>query len=201
MRELHKMVGQVLTSEQSTGVTRPIIFDRNGNTSVPAENNVLLVPDSLYELPVSFTGMKTICYRITGNTIVENPAPRNAIVLYAPFPLGLWAVHALADGHFAKLILDKREQYRNWHNRLSRIWLKNEKRRMGSDVYSPLMMRRLRESLSVADYFPLNIGDWIYFSEKLQQQSGQLSQAILWLDKKTSYQDVLSFSCLTEVSK
>ena len=172
----------------------PVVFDRDGKTESSVESdNLLLVPDSLFEIPSAFSEQEKKQYRIGRNIFLEKARPQNNFIVYAPFPLGFWAIPALAQGRFAKLVLDRPEDYSNWRYFATRLWLKNEKRRMGSDVYSPRLMRQLHKILSVADYFSLTIGDWLYLAEKSKQYLPRLANMILWLDEKTPQQEISTF--------
>lgn len=172
----------------------PIIFDKDGNVFRFLENKTaFVVPDSLYETPLSLKQLEKTPYRIVSNYHAQHLAKKSDAVVYAPFPLGFWALHALSKGHFDKLVLDKPDQYHFLKCFFLRLILKNERRRMGSDVFSPFMMGKLRKVLSVADYFSITIGDWLYLTEETPWQINSFSKAIFWLDQKTETQKMMSF--------
>lgn len=172
----------------------PVVFDRDGNIENFSSNTTeLFVPDSLFEVPAPLEKLEKMPYRIACNFDEKNLAEKSTAVVYAPFPLGLWAIHALSKGKFEKVVLDKPDLYRFSKGFLFRLVLKNEKRRMGSDVFSPFMMRKLRKILSVADYFSLTIGDWLYLTKAPPQQTDTFSKSIFWLDQKTELQKIKSF--------
>lgn len=172
----------------------PVVFDRDGNIENFSNNKtVLLVPENLFEVPDSLQKLEKVPYRIGRNFNEKILAEKSNAVVYAPFPLGFWGIHALSKEHFDKVILDKPDHYRFSKNFFFRLILKNERRRMGSDVFSPFMMRKLRNVLSVADYFSLTIGDWLYLTKDTLQQIGRFSKNIYWLDQKTEPQKIMSF--------
>lgn len=172
----------------------PVIFDRDGNIkNFSGTKSTLLVPAGLFEVPVSLQNFDKVPYHISGNLNEKNMAEKTDAVVYAPFPLGFWALHALSTGHFGKVVLDKPNHYHLLRNFLFRLVLKNERRRMGSDVFSPFMMRKLRKVLSVADYFSLNVGDWLYITKDTPQQTNHFSKSIYWIDEKTEPQKIMAF--------
>ena len=188
------MTEKSLQKSQSQAEKKPIIFDRNGNADVFFEaKHTLLVPDSLFEMSASLATVNKTVYRIDRKLKLQNAPEDKNIVIYAPFPLGLWAIHTFIRSHSVKLVLDKQHNYSYWRLLLLRLTLKNEKRRMGSDVFSPVMMRRLRDILSVADYYALTIGDWLSFPDKLPEQFFGLSKNIFWLTDKTPPQEISDF--------
>ena len=188
------MAEKSLQKSQSQPRKKPVIFDRNGNTNVFFEaKNTLLVPDCLFEISASLATVDKTVYRINRKLKLQNAPEDKNIVIYAPFPLGLWAIHTFIRSHSVKLVLDKQHNYSYWRLLLLRLTLKNEKRRMGSDVFSPVMMRRLRDILSVADYYALTIGDWLSFPDKLPEQFFGLSKNIFWLTDKNPPQEISDF--------
>ena len=188
------MTEKPLQKSRSEPRKKPVIFDRNGNTDVFFEaKHTLLIPDCLFEMSASLATVDKTVYRIDRKLKLQNAPEDRNIVIYAPFPLGLWAIHTFIRSHSVKLVLDKQNNYSYWRLLLLRLTLKNEKRRMGSDVFSPLMMRRLHDILSVADYYALTIGDWLSFSDKLPPQFFGLSKNIFWLTDKTPPQEISDF--------
>lgn len=171
-----------------------VLFDLDGNKESSAKSdNLLLVPDSSFKLPSVFSEQKKKHYRIGRNVHFANVGQKNNFIVYAPFPLGFWAIPAFTQGRFDKLILDRPEDYRNWRCVVTRLLLKNEKRRMGSDVFSPIMMRQLHKILSVADYFPLTIGDWLDLTKKSTQYLSRTAGMVLWLNGETPQQEISAF--------
>lgn len=172
-----------------------VIFSCDGRSQnfANGRDNSLLVPDSLFDIPVSLSGLTQSPYRIDRKFNEENPTSQLSQTVYAPFPLGIWALFAIRNGHINKLILDDRRHYSHWRLLWLLLALKNEKRRMGSDVFSPLMTHQLRKRLSIADYFSLNIGDWLRMMAKIPHHINSFSSSIFWLDNNTSPDKLRAF--------
>lgn len=178
--------------------TEPLfIFNKNGslNKAKNCCDRLIVVPDSLSKKPDLLNGFKTNNYRVATNPLTEAKILSQEIVLYAPPPLGFWALFVAEKGikDFSKLILDFKDYYTPWRLYLLRLRLKNERRLMGSDVRSPLMMRYLRQSLSIADYFPFSIGEWLTMTCNTKSNIMALSSRVFWLDQPHTQQDFQNF--------
>lgn len=181
----------------------PAIFSRDGHLKTIAGDGEksLLIPDSLFDVAPFRQTPRQLPYRIDrhlgGQILIQNAVShtlyRVSRTLYAPFPLGLWALFAMTAGQFDKLILDEKKQYNRLPMFLLQLGLKNERRRMGSDVFSPLIMRQLRQKLSIADYFLLDIGEWIRLVAKAPRLINTFSHSIFWLDSTTVPDKLCSF--------
>ncbi|EJF89085.1 hypothetical protein MEG_00246 [Bartonella tamiae Th307] len=126
--------------------------------------------------------------------------------LYAPNPLGLWALDFFHKniGHsrppktkmqdenhesesllplhkIDALILNNSLFYTQFSIAFMRLRLKNERRLMGSDVPSRFMMRALRRHLAVADYFYFHVGQWLCLTEDVPQKLQYCKNKIRWL--------------------
>ncbi|WP_297322353.1 hypothetical protein [uncultured Bartonella sp.] len=178
------------------GQKTPVIFNRDGDwQNLPdANENLLVIPDSLFDISPTMRNLNKLVYRIDRKQIGNNSGQKLKGAVYAPFPLGIWALVALDKGTIRKLVLERRQQYSKWHLFFLQLRLKNERRRLGSDVLSALVMRQLRQKLSVADYFQLNIGDWIDLTAKACLHTGHFSNSIFWLDSNTTTDELLAFT-------
>lgn len=177
------------------GQKMPVIFNRDGGWQnlLDANENLLIVPDSLFDIPAIMRNLTKLVYRIERKQMGNSSGQMLKGAVYAPFPLGIWALVALDRGTIRKLVLERKQQYNEWRLFFLQLRLKNERRRLGSDVLSALVMRQLRQKLSVADYFQLNIGDWINLTAKACQHTDHFSNSIFWLDSNTTTDELLAF--------
>ncbi|MBB5073174.1 hypothetical protein HNQ69_000278 [Bartonella callosciuri] len=70
------------------------------------------------------------------------------------------------------------------------MWLKlrlqNDRRRMGSDVPSLMIMKALHQHVAIDDYSALPIGTWLQFVKNYKTNYKNLSTPLFWLDNYKS---------------
>lgn len=130
------------------------------------------------------------------------------LILYAPSFLGVWALEQAAKGgrifstsqrentNFAGLILESKILCSKFMRNIYLLRLKNERRRLGSDVPSPLITCHLRRHVSVADHFFLPIGAWINLLIRFSANLESLQQKkipLLWLNQAKDAASIQDF--------
>lgn len=174
-----------------------VSLDLSGAVAMPLQfdNSPLYLPDSLRRKPAALQSMDSAFFRLSPRATANGNTGQCISALYAPAPLGLWAIAALAGGQtsFKRIILDQPRYYGSFAIMWLRLRLKNERRLMGSDVMSPMMMRALRRSMVVADYFPLTIGDWLNLTKQTRSDIQKVQNACFWMDEHTTPAEITRF--------
>lgn len=169
------------------------------NASLHSKKQIFLaIPESSYQTsPLFSIPNTTLCfYRIKPIYQCNMVSPQKTI-LYAPSFFILWALqYAVENPHLFSSILC---YGRRWTSPLALIWLKlrlqNDRRLLGSDVPSPLIMKALYQHIAVSDYSALPIGTWLQFVKNYKTNYKSLSIPLLWLDNdknKINIQQIIS---------
>lgn len=181
---MEKETQNIVTDKQS----KIIEFDKLGHLQTPilSSNKILSLPKSLfasYHLPDKSVAY---AYQLIRKGISDAKDSHSTILLYAPPPIGFWALWAKASGNLqnTELVLNAPEFYSTFKLFVLRLRLKNERRLMGSDVPSPTMTHILRQWVSVADYFSFTIGEWLEMTQHTKHYLETLSTKISWLGKE-----------------
>ncbi|WP_336279506.1 hypothetical protein [Bartonella sp. CB175] len=145
----------------------------------------LAIPETCYQTSFLFSMPDiTLCfYRITP-AYKCNIVPPQKTILYAPSFLAFWALHyAVKNPHLFSSLWCHGKQ---WYSPPALAWLKlhlkNNRRLMGSDVPSLLIMKALHKHVAVSDYTALPIGTWLQLVNNYKTNYKQLSVPLLWLD-------------------
>ncbi|PIT70679.1 hypothetical protein [Bartonella tribocorum] len=149
------------------------------------KNILLAVPETCYQTFPFFSipDITLYFYRIKP-TYQCNMEPERKVILYAPSFFALWALNYAVKNHslFSSIFCYGKQ----WASPLALIWLKlrlqNERRLMGSDVPSPMIMKALRQHITAHDYSALPIGTWLHFVKNYKMNCKNLSIPIFWLD-------------------
>lgn len=161
----------------------------------------LLLPDGLFLDDHMLRPFQSQTFRIERCLKTTQQSPQipidkvNGCVLYAPSYLALWAVKmaVLQPNIVSHCILDAQPQGWQLALYLTKLRLYNERRLMGSDVPSPIIKKALRQHVSVADYFALNIGEWLSVFPHYSQNIQSLEARIFWLKKTTTQNEIQGF--------
>ncbi|UNE53692.1 hypothetical protein [Bartonella machadoae] len=145
----------------------------------------LAVPETCYQTSSIFSlPNTTLCfYRIKPTFQCKNVPPRKPI-LYAPSFFALWALDYAAQNPclFSSIVCHGKK----WTSSLSLLWLKlclqNDRRLMGSDVPSLMIMKALYQHIAIGRYSALPIGTWLQFVKNYKNNCKNLSIPLLWLD-------------------
>lgn len=156
--------------------------------NTPSKNKrqiFLAVPETCYQtLPFFSIPDITLCfYRIKPNYQC-NIASSQKPILYAPSFFVLWALHhAVKNPSLFSSILCHGKQ---WTSPLTLMWLKlrlqNDRRRMGSDVPSLMIVKALHQHVAKSDYSALPIEKWLQFIKNYKMNCKSLSVPLFWLD-------------------
>lgn len=156
--------------------------------NAPSKNReqlFLAVPETCYQTsPLFSIPDTTLCfYRIKPTYQCNVVTPRKPI-LYAPSFFALWALHyAVKKPSLFSLILCYEKQ---WTSPLSlmriKLRLQNDRRLMGSDVPSLMIMKALHQHVAISDYSALPIGKWLQFVKNYKTNCKNLSTPLFWLD-------------------
>ncbi|ACS51616.1 hypothetical protein [Bartonella grahamii] len=145
----------------------------------------LAVPETCYQtLPLfSIPDITLYFYRIKP-TYQCNMVPKRKAILYAPSFFALWALYyAVKNPSLFSSIFCYGKQ---WSSPLALTWLKlrlqNDRRLMGSDVPSPMIMKALHQHIATNDYSALPIGTWLQFVKNYKTNCKNLSIPLFWLD-------------------
>ncbi|EJF75692.1 hypothetical protein HWV54_01490 [Bartonella alsatica] len=158
----------------------------------------LAVPETCYQTSsLSSIPHTTLCsYRIKPIYQCNMILPKKPI-LYAPSFFALWALHhAVKKPFLFSSILCHGKQ---WTSPLALLWLKlylqNDRRLMGSDVPSLMIMKVLRQHVAISDYSALPIGTWLHFVKNYKTNRKNLSLPLFWLDNyknKINFREIIS---------
>ncbi|WP_317993497.1 hypothetical protein [Bartonella gliris] len=153
----------------------------------------LAVPETCYQTSFLFSipDIQLCFYRIKPTYQCTN-VPKRKSILYAPSFLALWALHyAVENPHLFSALLCHGKQ---WTSPLTLMWLKlhlkNNRRLMGSDVPSLMIIKALHQHVAVSDYTALPIGMWLQFVKNYQNNCKNLSIPLFWLDNYTNNNDI-----------
>ncbi|WP_345115283.1 hypothetical protein [Bartonella jaculi] len=164
------------------------------NTSPTNKKQILLaVPETCYQTSFLFSipDIRLCFYRIKPTYQCNSVPPRKSI-LYAPSFLALWALHyAVENPHLFSSLLCHGKQ---WTSPLALTWLKlylhNNRRLMGSDVPSPIIIKALHPYVAMSNHFSLPIGMWLQFVKNYKTNCKNLSIPLFWLDNYTNNNDI-----------
>lgn len=158
----------------------------------------LAVPETCYHtLPLfSIPDITLHFYRIKP-TYQCDIEPKRKVILYAPSFFALWALYyAVKKPSLFSSIFCHGKQ---WTSPLALMWLKlrlqNDRRLMGSDVPSPMIMKALHKHVATNDYSALPIGMWLHFVKNYKMNCKNLSIPLFWLDNcknKINIQQIIS---------
>ncbi|WP_332066023.1 hypothetical protein [Bartonella sp. CB189] len=156
--------------------------------NLPTKNKkkiFLAIPETCYQ-PSFFSSIPnvTLCFYRIKPTYKCNIVPSRKAILYAPSFLALWALHyAVENPHLFSSLWCHGKQ---WYSPLALIWLKlhlkNNRRLMGSDVPSPMIMKALQRHIAVSEYNALSIGTWLELVNSYKANSRHLPLPLFWLD-------------------
>ncbi|WP_273759344.1 hypothetical protein [Bartonella sp. ML70XJBT.G] len=149
------------------------------------EHLFLAVPETCYQTsPLFSMPDTTLCFYRIKPTYQCNMIPHKKLILYAPSFFALWALHyAVKKPSLFSLILCYGKQ---WTSPLSLMGLKlrlqNDRRLMGSDVPSLMIMKALHQHVAKSDYSTLPIEKWLQFVKNYKTNCKNLSTPLFWLD-------------------
>lgn len=160
--------------------------------NTPSKNReqlFLAVPETCYQTsPLFSIPDTTLCsYRIKPTYQCDTKLHKK-LILYAPSFFALWALHyAVKNPSLFSLILCYGKQ---WTSPLSlmglKLHLQNNRRLMGSDVPSPMIMKALHQHVAISEYSALPIGKWLQFVKNYKTNYKNLSIPLFWLDNYKS---------------
>ncbi|MBB4076974.1 hypothetical protein GGR08_001289 [Bartonella fuyuanensis] len=161
-------------------------MQKNNLQKAKSKKQILLaVPDTCYQTFPLFSIPAIILrfYRIKP-TYQCNIEPGRKAILYAPSFFVLWALYyAVKNPSLFSSIFCYGKQ---WSSPLALMWLKlrlqNDRRLMGSDVPSPMIMKALLQHIATNDYSALPIGTWLQFVKNYRTNYKNLSIPLFWLD-------------------
>ncbi|WP_455476471.1 hypothetical protein [Bartonella sp. B17] len=145
----------------------------------------LAVPETCYQTSFCFSIPDiTLCFYRIHPTYQCNITPQIKPVLYAPSFFALWALHyAVKNPHLFSSLLCHEEQ---WYSPLALMWLKlrlkNDRRLMGSDVPSPMIMKSLHKHVANSNYSALSIDTWLQLVKNYKMNCKDLSPNLFWLN-------------------
>ncbi|MET3590252.1 hypothetical protein ABID23_001356 [Bartonella silvatica] len=145
----------------------------------------LSVPETCYQtLPLFSIPDITLCFYRIKPYYQCDTAPPQKNILYAPSFFSLWALHyAVENPSLFSAILCYGKQ---WASPLALMWLKfclkNDCRRMGSDVPSLMIMKALHQHVAISDYSAFPIKQWLHFVKNYKRNYKNLSIPLFWLD-------------------
>ncbi|MBX4335064.1 hypothetical protein [Bartonella raoultii] len=153
----------------------------------------LAIPETSYQTsPLFSLPNTTLCFYRIKPTYQCNIVAQKKTILYAPSFFILWALqYAVANPHLFSSILCYEK---HWTSPLALIWLKlrlqNDRRLLGSDVPSPMIMKALYQHTAVSEHSALPIGTWLQFVKNYKTNYKNLSIPLLWLDNDKSKIDI-----------
>ncbi|WP_208435907.1 hypothetical protein [Bartonella phoceensis] len=156
--------------------------------NAPSKNKekfFLAIPETYYQtLPLFSVSDTILCFYRIKPTYQCNMVTSRKPILYAPSCFALWALHyAVKNPSLFSSILCHGKQ---WTSPLALMWLKlrleNDRRRMGSDVPSLIIMKALHQHVAMSDYSALPIGKWLQFVKNYKANRKNLSIPLFWLD-------------------
>ncbi|WP_455480384.1 hypothetical protein V3564_04380 [Bartonella sp. B12(2025)] len=156
--------------------------------NAPSKNKeqvFLAVPETCYQIsPLFSTANITLYFYRIKPTYQCNMVPPRKPILYAPSFFALWALHyAVKNPSLFSSLLCYGKQ---WYSPLALMWLKlrlqNDRRLMGSDVPSPMIMKALYQHVTNGEYSALSIGTWLQFVKNYKTNYKNLSTPLFWLD-------------------
>ncbi|EJF95174.1 hypothetical protein MEE_01216 [Bartonella elizabethae F9251 = ATCC 49927] len=145
----------------------------------------LAVPETCYQtLPLFSIPEITVHFYRIKPTYQCNIRPERKAILYAPSFFALWALYyAVKNPSLFSSIFCYGKQ---WTSPLALMWLKlrlqNDRRLMGSDVPSPMIMKALRQHVATNNDSALPIGTWLHFVKNYKMNCKKLSIPLFWLD-------------------
>ncbi|WP_455473794.1 hypothetical protein [Bartonella sp. B30(2025)] len=143
------------------------------------------IPETCHQTSFLLSIPNTIlCFYRIHPTYQCNVVPQQKPILYAPSFLALWAVHyAVKNPHLFSALLCHRKQ---WISPPALMWLKlrlkNDRRLMGSDVPSPMIIKSLHEHITNSNYNALSIGTWLELVKNYKISCKNLSLPVFWLN-------------------
>ncbi|GAA5097327.1 hypothetical protein [Bartonella acomydis] len=149
------------------------------------EQIFLAVPETCHHTSTVFSiPDTTLCFYRIKPTYQCNIVPPQKPILYAPSFFTLWALHyAVQNPSLFSSILCYGKQ---WVSPLALVWLKlrlqNDRRLMGSDVPSLMIMKALHQHVAMSHYSALPIGKWLQFVKGYKMNCKSLSIPLFWLD-------------------
>ncbi|WP_208440477.1 hypothetical protein [Bartonella raoultii] len=156
------------------------------NTPLQSKKQLFLaVPETCYQTsPLFSIPDTTLCFYRIKPTYQCNMISHTKPILYAPSFFALWALHyAVKKPSLFSLILCYGKQ---WTSPLAlmrlKLRLQNDRRLMGSDVPSPVIMKALHQHVAMSDYSALPIGKWLQFVKNYKTNCKHLSTPLFWLD-------------------
>ncbi|WP_455478996.1 hypothetical protein V4B17_04410 [Bartonella sp. B23] len=164
--------------------------------NIPSTNKkqiLLAVPETCYQTsPIFSLADTTLCFYRIKPTYQCNMVPSKKPILYAPSFFALWALdYAVKRSSLFSSILCHEKQ---WTSSLALLQLKlclqNDRRLMGSDVPSLMIMKALHRHVAIGNYSALPIGTWLQFVKNYKTNCKNLSLPLFWLDNYKNNTDI-----------
>ncbi|WP_455478170.1 hypothetical protein V3565_05435 [Bartonella sp. B10] len=164
--------------------------------SVPLKKKAqifLAIPETYHKMSFIFSipDIELCFYRIKP-TYQCNIMPHKKPILYAPSFFALWALHyAVENPHlFSSILCHGKQLYSPLALMFLKLRLQNDKRLMGSDVPSPMIMKVLHQYVAVSNYSSLPIGTWLQLVKNYKTNYQNLSLPLFWLDHYKNNTDI-----------
>ncbi|KEC54626.1 hypothetical protein [Bartonella koehlerae] len=156
----------------------------------------LAVPETCYQTSPLFSIPNIILcsYRIKP-TYQCNKISQRKPILYAPSFFTLWALYFAVKNPtlFSSILCHGRQ----WSSPFALMWLKlrlqNDRRLLGSDVPSPMIMKALHQHVAMSDSSALPIGTWLQLVKNYKKNCENSSTPFFWLDNyNTNIHQIIS---------
>ncbi|ATP12628.1 hypothetical protein [Bartonella henselae] len=156
----------------------------------------LAVPETCYQTsPLFSIANTTVCFYRIKPTYQCNRILQRKPILYAPSFFALWALHFAVKNPtlFSSILCHGRQ----WTSPFALMWLKlrlqNERRFLGSDVPSLIIMKALHQYVAMSEYSALPIGRWLQLVKNYKKNCKNLSTPFFYLDNyNTNIHQIIS---------
>ncbi|ETS11344.1 hypothetical protein [Bartonella henselae] len=156
----------------------------------------LAVPETCYQTsPLFSIANITVCFYRIKPTYQCNRILQRKPILYAPSFFALWALHFAVKNPtlFSSILCHGRQ----WTSPFALMWLKlrlqNERRFLGSDVPSLIIMKALHQYVAMSEYSALPIGRWLQLVKNYKKNCKNLSTPFFYLDNyNTNIHQIIS---------
>ncbi|OLL53080.1 hypothetical protein KAE70_02350 [Bartonella henselae] len=156
----------------------------------------LAVPETCYQTsPLFSIANITVCFYRIKPTYQCNRILQRKPILYAPSFFALWALHFAVKNPtlFSSILCHGRQ----WTSPFALMWLKlrlqNERRLLGSDVPSLIIMKALHQYVAMSEYSALPIDRWLQLVKNYKKNCKNLSTPFFYLDSyNTNIHQIIS---------